>query len=122
MIFTYKMKKNVNYKVSSQILSKALPFIIQITLESKKDGSGNCYIHFYILANGITVVNQKSENKECKTYGRKNRLDFGPDWSDWQGWVRLGESLPAKQPLDSILSESSVSEIEPMKSPIFIWI
>ena len=103
-------------------MGKALPLIIQITLESKKDGYGKCYIDFYVIEKVNIVANAKSQIKECKTYGRKNRLDFGPDWSDWQGWVRLGESLPAKQPLDSILSESSVSEIEPMKSQIFIWI
>jgi len=69
--------------------------IFQITLESKKDSFGNCYIDFYVIEKGNIVANEKSGIKECKTHGRKNRVDFGPGWNEWQGWVRLGASLPA---------------------------
>ena len=79
-----------------RIFCKALLLIFQITLESKKDVYGNCYIDFYLIEKGNIVANEKSEIRECKTHGLKNRLDFGPGWGDWQGWVRLDASLPAK--------------------------
>ena len=69
--------------------------IFQIAPESKRDDSGNCFIDFYIIENGITVVNQKGENKERKTYAPNNQL-HGSHKSQWQGWVRLGASPLAK--------------------------
>ena len=75
-----------------RIFDIALPLIFQINLESKTNDFGHCYIDFYIIEEGNQVVNQKSETKECKTFGRKNRLDFGPDWGAWEGWVRSVES------------------------------
>ena len=82
------LRKTWTTRYFSRIFGIAVPLIFQITLESKIYGPSNCYIDFYIIEEGNPVVNQKSEIKECKTFGQKNRLDFGPDWGAWEGWVR----------------------------------
>ena len=57
-------------------------------LESKEDGMGNCYINFELTHDGDLAANQESEKTTCRTHGVKNRIDFGTDWNEWEGWVQ----------------------------------
>ena len=61
-------------------------------LESKEDEFGDCYIDFKIIEiDGDMALNKQSERQQCKTHGIKNRIDFGPDWAAWEGWVQFSE-------------------------------
>ena len=58
-------------------------------LESKEDEFGSCYIDFKINEiDGDMALNKQSERQECKTHGIKNRINFGPGWGQWEGWVQ----------------------------------
>ena len=39
------------------------------------------------MENESIIVHQKSESRECKTYGIKNKLNFGHQLLDWKGRV-----------------------------------
>ena len=79
-------------------------------LESKKDDFGNCYIDFEIFeSNGAMAVNEQSEKQECQTYGVKNQLIFGPDWSAWEGWVQFSETKILK---DWLLSDPPIARFQ----------
>ena len=61
-------------------------------LESKEDNLGNCFIVFELTHNdGDLAAKQESEKTTCRTHGVKNRIDFGTDWDEWEGWVQSCE-------------------------------
>ena len=71
----------------------SLKYQFQIVLESKEDGMGNCYINFELTHDGDLAAKQESEKTTCRTHGVKNRIDFGTDWDEWEGWVQSCEVL-----------------------------
>lgn len=77
---------------SSSSTIESPQFSFQIRLESKEDDFGDCYIDFKIINNdGDRALNKQSEKQNCQTYGIKNKLDFGPGWKYWEGWVQLSK-------------------------------
>ena len=96
MLFKYQMLEKHDYEVKFHaiISTMGLKFFVQIILESKNDDFGNCYIDFKIFeSDGAMAVNEQSEKQKCQTYGLKNQLIFGPDWSAWEGWVQFRQIL-----------------------------
>ena len=71
-----------------KIRNISLSYQFKIVLESKEDESGICFINFELTHDGDLAVKQESEKRTCRTHGVKNRIDFGTDWNEWEGWVQ----------------------------------